>query len=340
FSHPFVYQTIYPLIFVRLMKTVSILLLNQLNIGGLENARQGFLVSNNYLQMMGKSPVFNVELVGNGEEVQLDEGLYSIRPQRSISEIKQTDLIVIPPIQGDKIQEAIEQNVDLLPWLVEQYQKGAEIVSLCLGAFVLGASGLLDNRSCVTHWKAADQFRKHFPKIHLLTDKILTDEERIYTGGGAFSSANLILYLIEKMVDRETAVYCSKHFQIDMSRNSQSPFVIFRGQKNHGDEVVLKAQEKIEAFYQKSMTVDKLAGELFVSRRTLERRFRKATGNTLTEYMQRVRLEVAKRSFESGNQPVKEVMYQVGYSDSKSFRNLFRKHVGLSPVEYRARYAS
>ena len=198
------------------MKTVSILLLNQLNIGGLENARQGFLESNNYLRMMGKSPAFNVELVGSDKEVKVDEGLYAIRAQKNIRELSKTDIIVIPPIKGDKIQEAIEQNLAFLPWIVDQYHKGAEVVSLCLGAFILGASGLVDNKNCVTHWRAADQFRKHFPKTHLLTDKILTDEERIYTGGGAFSSANLVLYLIEKMVDRETAVYCSKHFQIDI----------------------------------------------------------------------------------------------------------------------------
>lgn len=322
------------------MKTVSILLLNQLNIGGLENARQGFLESNNYLRMMGKRPAFNVELVGSDKEVKVDEGLYAIRPQKNIQELSKTDIIVIPPIKGDKIQEAIEQNLAFLPWIVEQYQKGAEVVSLCLGAFILGASGLVDNKSCVTHWRAADQFRKHFPKTHLLTDKILTDEERIYTGGGAFSSANLVLYLIEKMVDRETAVYCSKHFQIDMSRVSQSPFIIFKGQRNHEDKLIKQAQDFIEQNYQGEFTVDQLATQLFVNRRTLERRFKKATGNTLSEYMQRVRVEVAKRNFEQAPFPVKEVMYKVGYSDAKSFRKLFKKHVGLSPIEYKKRYAS
>lgn len=322
------------------MKTVSILLLNQLNIGGLENARQGFLESNNYLRMMGKRPAFNVELVGSEKEVKVDEGLYAIRPQKNIQELSKTDIIVIPPIKGDKIQEAIEQNLAFLPWIVDQYHKGAEVVSLCLGAFILGASGLVDNKSCVTHWRAADQFRKHFPKTHLLTDKILTDEERIYTGGGAFSSANLVLYLIEKMVDRETAVYCSKHFQIDMSRVSQSPFIIFKGQRNHEDKLIKQAQDFIEQNYQGEFTVDQLATQLFVNRRTLERRFKKATGNTLSEYMQRVRVEVAKRNFEQAPFPVKEVMYKVGYSDAKSFRKLFKKHVGLSPIEYKKRYAS
>ncbi|MAC96417.1 MAG: AraC family transcriptional regulator [Flavobacteriales bacterium] len=322
------------------MKTVSILLLNQLNIGGLENARQGFLESNNYLRMMGKSPAFNVELVGSDKEVKVDEGLYAIRAQKNIRELSKTDIIVIPPIKGDKIQEAIEQNLAFLPWIVDQYHKGAEVVSLCLGAFILGASGLVDNKNCVTHWRAADQFRKHFPKTHLLTDKILTDEERIYTGGGAFSSANLVLYLIEKMVDRETAVYCSKHFQIDMSRVSQSPFIIFKGQRNHEDKLIKQAQDFIEQNYQGEFTVDQLATQLFVNRRTLERRFKKATGNTLSEYMQRVRVEVAKRNFEQAPFPVKEVMYKVGYSDAKSFRKLFKKHVGLSPIEYKKRYAS
>jgi len=322
------------------MKRVSILLLKHVNLGGLENARQGFLESNNYQLKKGLAPKFQVELVGAGSEVQIDNGLYAIRPQKSIDQIQSTDLVVIPPVKGDKIEEAIRDNIDFLPWLIAQYSNGAEVASLCLGAFILGASGLINNKKCVTHWRAAEQFKARFPHIRLLTDKIITDEEGIYTGGGAFSSSNLILYLIEKYVNRETAIYCSKHFQIDMGRNSQSPFVIFNGQKSHGDDIVLKAQIMIEEEYAANITVDQLANKLFSSRRTLERRFKNATGNTISEYLQRVRVEVAKRHFEKGGSPVKEAMYSVGYSDAKSFSAIFKKHVGLSPAEYRTRYSA
>lgn len=321
------------------MKSVSILLLDHVNVAGMENIRQGFLESNKYLQMHGKPPKFKVELVGNGHPVQIDDGLYAIHPQKSIEQIQQTDLIIIPPLRRDNIFEAIEQNQKYLPWLVDQYSKGAEVASLCLGAFVLGASGLVNKKSCVTHWQAADEFKKHFPEVRLIADKIITDEDGIYTGGGAFSSANLILYLIEKMIDRETAIYCSKHFQIDMGRDSQSPFVIFRGQKSHGDAMVLKAQMILENNFSGELTVSDLARQLCLGKRTLERRFKIATGNTMSEYLQRVRIEVAKRKFEEGHYAIKEVMYQVGYADAKFFSSLFKRHVGLNPAEYKLRYA-
>ena len=322
------------------MKKVSILLLKHLNLSGLETARQGFLEANNYHIMKRRSPVFDVELVGNGEEVELEDGLYAIRPQRSIQKFQETDLLVIPPVKGDKIKEALRDNAEFAAWIAAQHQKGAEVASLCLGAFVLGASGLLDHKKCVTHWRAAEEFKALFPETQLLTDKIITDQDGIYTGGGSFSSANLILYLIEKMVDRETAIHCSKHFQIEMGRNSQSPFVIFNGQKNHGDAIVLKAQLILEQEYARNLSVDQLAGQLCFSRRTLERRFKSSTGNTISEYLQRVRVEAAKRHFEKGGSPVKEAMYLVGYSDAKFFNALFKKHVGLSPSEYRTRYSA
>jgi len=133
--------------------------------------------------------------------------------------------------------------------------------------------------------------------------------------------------------------YCSKHFQIDMGRDSQSPFVIFRGQKSHGDTMVLKAQLILETNFSGELTVSDLARQLCMGKRTLERRFKGATGNTMSEYLQRVRIEVAKRKFEEGHYAIKEVMFQVGYADAKFFSSLFKWHVGLNPADYKLRYA-
>ena len=134
----------------------------------------------------------------------------------------------------------------LIEWIEKQYKHGAEIASICTGAFLLASSGLLDGKSCSTHWSAADNFRTMFPKVNLQTDKLITDENGIYTNGGAYSFLNLIIYLIEKYYDRQTAIFCSKVFQIEMDRQSQSAFIIFKGQKLHGDEMVKKAQAYIE----------------------------------------------------------------------------------------------
>jgi transcriptional regulator GlxA family with amidase domain len=177
-----------------------------------------------------------------------------------------------------------------------------------------------------------------FPQVDLVAETIITDEQGIYTSGGAYSYLNLILYLIEKFAGREMSVYCAKVFQIDIGRNSQSPFTIFKSQKNHEDEPVRKAQEFIEKNFNNRITVDELASMTFLGRRNFERRFKKATSNTVAEYIQRVKVEAAKMSLESTRENIYEIMYSVGYSDVKAFRMTFKKFTGVSPLEYRQKY--
>jgi transcriptional regulator GlxA family with amidase domain len=177
-----------------------------------------------------------------------------------------------------------------------------------------------------------------YPAIHLVEEKIITDNDNIYTSGGAYSWLNLILYLVEKYAGREIAVTCAKGFQIDYQRSSQSPFIIFSGQKEHEDLLIKKAQEYIEKNVDSRVSVDGLASMLALSRRNLERRFKKATGNTVMEYVQRVKMEAVKKSLESSRLGVNEAMDKVGYSDPKSFRTIFKKVTGLSPIQYRNRY--
>jgi transcriptional regulator GlxA family with amidase domain len=234
--------------------------------------------------------------------------------------------------------KVISDNADFVPWMVKQYKAGAELVSLCIGAFLLASTGLLKGRSCTTHWLAADEFRLMFPDVKVMPYKIITDEGGIYTSGGAYSSLNLILYLVEKFAGRDMAIKSSKMFEIDIERNSQSLFMMFHGQKDHDDDVIKRAQEFIEHNYSGKITVDQLASNLALSRRHLERRFKKATSNTVVEYMQRVRVEAAKMSLETMRENVNEVMYNVGYTDTKAFRETFKRITGVSPIEYRNKY--
>jgi transcriptional regulator GlxA family with amidase domain len=172
----------------------------------------------------------------------------------------------------------------------------------------------------------------------LQTEKLITDENGIYTNGGAYSFLNLVIYLVEKYFNRQTAIFCSKVFQIEMDRKSQSPFIIFKGQKLHGDEMVKEAQTYIENQFQEKLSIEDLSSHFAVSRRNFDRRFIKATGNTPVEYTQRVKVELAKKAFETGRKTINEVMYEVGYNDVKAFREVFRKITGLTPLEYRNKY--
>lgn len=294
---------------------------------------------NNYMMQTGKSdrPIFDVQLVGLTTETDLYNGAFTVRPNVSIDQVQHTDLIVIPAIFGN-IPLELERNKAFVPWITEQYKKGAEVVSLCQGAFLLASTGLINDRKCTTHWMAADIFRKMFPEVELLTEKIITDQNGIYTSGGAYSFLNVILYVVEKYCGRDTAIFCSKFFEIEIDRYDQLQFAIFNGQKEHNDDMVREAQFFIEKNYAEKMTVDQLAEKFAISRRNFERRFKKACGNSPIEYIQRVKIEAAKKSLESTRENINEVMYAVGYTDSKSFRAIFKKNTGLSPIEYKQRY--
>jgi transcriptional regulator GlxA family with amidase domain len=320
------------------MKRISILIpKGEAVMGSIEGPHKVFNQVNEFLAAMGKPALFDVKLVGLSREEQRYENLFTVRPQLTIHELDYTDLIVIPAIKGD-LKKSIRTNQDFIPWISRHYKAGTEIASLCLGAFLLASTGLLKGRKCATHWVFANEFKKMFPDVNLVPEKIITDENGIYCSGGAYSFLNLILYLVEKFAGRSMAVLCAKVFEIEIERGSQSPFIIFNGQKEHEDEPVKKAQVFIENNFQKKITVDELASMLALSRRNLERRFKKATSNTTVEYIQRVKIEAAKMSLESSRENVNEVMYKVGYTDSKAFRTTFKKITGLSPLQYRSKY--
>lgn len=307
------------------------------NLSSIVGTYKIFTRANAYWKEKGKTEVFKIELAGISKEVEFYEGLFSVKPHKCIQDITKTDLIIVPSLNHN-YQEAVKENKALIDWIGQQYKNGAEIASICTGAFLLASSGLLNGRSCSTHWAAADGFRTMFPRVNLQEDKLITDENGIYTNGGAYSFLNLLIYLVEKYYDRPAAIFCSKVFQIEMDRNSQSAFTIFTGQKRHGDEMVKKAQAYLENKLDEKISIDQLSSRFAVGRRNFDRRFIKATGNTPLEYLQRVKIEAAKKALETTRKTINEVMYEVGYSDVKSFREVFRRITGISPLEYRARY--
>ena len=321
------------------MKHISILVPEgDISVSNIEGTHQIFSEVNGFLARTGKPPLFKIELVGLRKETRFKKGLFSIHPEVLIGDVAQTDLIIIPAIQSD-MKKALVANQAFVPWLIQQYKGGAEIASLCIGSFLLASTGLLNGKKCATHWIAANDFRAMFPDVHLVPDQVITGENGIYSSGGAYSSFNLILYLVEKYAGRDMAILCSKVFQIEIERNSQSPFMIFNGQKEHEDELIKKAQAYIEKNYSDKFTVDELASTLAISRRNLERRFKKVTFNSIVEYVQRVRIEAAKMSLEKNRDNVNEAMYKVGYTDIKAFRTTFKKLTGLSPLDYKNRYS-
>lgn len=301
------------------------------------STRYLFNTVNKFMVGSGEDPCFEIQLVGSQENVPLQDGITTIKTDISIRQPINVDLVIIPPLYGD-IKAAIEINKETIPWIQEQYNKGAEIASLCVGAFLLAETGLLNGKKCSTHWAYYSEFKAAYPQVEVVDGAVITEDGGICSSGGAVSIWNLLIYLVEKYTNREMAIMASKYFGVDIGRNNQNAFIIFKGQKNHQDTAVIKAQQYIENNYHKKITVDELAAMVAISRRSFERRFKQATENTVLEYLQRVKVEAAKRSFENSRDNISEVMYDVGYMDTKAFRNIFRKYTGLTPVQYRYKY--
>lgn len=297
-------------------------------------------MANAYHQRMngGGSLPYTIDLVGVSKDPIIYQGLFSVTPTATIGEIAKTDLVIISPISGD-LEKEVERNEAFVQWIKRQrIEHGTDLASLCKGAFLLAETGLLNNKNCATHWTAHDQFRRRYPLVKLIPEKIICEDKGIYSSGGAYSILNFMLYLIERYFGRETAIWCSKISEIEFDRISQSEFMVFSGQKEHGDEPIKAAQLYIENNYEEKLSIQAIAERVNLTGRSFLRRFKKATANTPLEYIQRVKIEAAKKKLESTTDTIMGVMYDVGYNDEKAFRTIFRKYSGLSPKEYRRKY--
>ncbi|HVI45380.1 MAG TPA: helix-turn-helix domain-containing protein [Chitinophaga sp.] len=320
------------------MKHISILSLYDATLTSIDSSRQILTRVNDFMKYHGNPPFYTVEIVGLEERMEMDSGLYHINTHKTINQLDKTDVVVLPLLCGD-FPKAISKNKKYQDWLIRQYHNNAEIVCLCVGSFFLASTGLLNGKKCAVHWAVKNEFQAMFPEVTVVEDSIITDENGIYTCGGGYSYLNLLLYIIEKHLGREMSILASKMFEIDIERKSQNPFVIFVGQKRHGDETILKAQELIESQPTTIFTVDEICNTLDVGRRTFERRFKNNTGNSVVEYMQRVKVEFAKKHLETGRRTVNEIVYELGYNDIDAFRKVFKKFTDLSPVDYRKKFS-
>lgn len=319
------------------MKQVSILVLHDAVMASIVDPHTMFTGVNQFLAGADREPEFRLQFVGLTKQVKLYNGLFSVHADVLMDDVKKTDLVIIPAIGGD-FKATLKKNKEFIPWIIDQYRKGAEVVSLCSGAFMLASTGLLNGKECSSHWISANLFREMFPEVTLVDGRIITEQGGLFSSGGASSYWNLLLHLVEKYAGREMAIMASKVYALEIDRKSQSPFVMFNGQKKHEDEPIKQAQEFIEQNVTERISVEDLSMKFAIGRRHFERRFKKATNNTPIEYIQRVKIEAAKKKFETSSMNVNEVMYEVGYSDIKAFRTVFKKLTGLSPVEYRNKY--
>ena len=296
-----------------------------------------FSAVNDRLIAKGQEPLFEVDIVGLSQQTSVLSGRFQVHPDRLLEEVNSTDIVIIPAVNGDKAA-MVDQNRDLISWIARQYHQGAEVVSLCVGAFLLAETGLLDGTACTTHWSAAEEFQNKYANIEMVSTEIITERNRVYTSGGALSFWNLLLHIALKYTDRETAIYISKFFEIDFGRNSQAVFVVFGPQKKHSDETVRRAQLIIERDVERRIQVATVGSELGIGERSLQRRFKNATGETMASYILRAKIEYAKRLIEIGGKTILETMHLCGYEYPRAFRKAFMSITGLTPTEYKTAF--
>lgn len=290
------------------------------------------------LQSQTKEPFCQFEIVTAGGGPVTSFNRMPVIPKRALSDCQDADLIVVPGIMG-RPDRLLEQPV-LIDWLRQQAQRGAIIASACSGAFLLAEAGLLDGHPATTHWQLAERFRQRYPRVDLQIDRLLIDGDSYLCAGGTSAHQDLALYLVEKFGSLPLAKACARMMLIDNSRREQAPFVNFRGRKNHGDSPILKVQQWLDSHYRGKVVIKELAVLSGLNERTFLRRFRKATGDAPLEYLQRQRIEQAKRQLAGSKQTLEVITQAVGYADVSSFRRLFKQIVGVSPTVYRQRFSS
>lgn len=284
-----------------------------------------------------KKKWFEVELVSIDKGKTVHNNGFEITCDRRLIDCQDADLVIVPAIVGN-LPSLINEHKDFVDWLKIQYKKGTMLCSTCNGAFFLAATGLLDGKEATTSWFAASEFSNMFPKVKLMDEKIIVDNGKMITGGATLSFQNLCIYIIEKYFGKEIGNYAAKMFLVEKGKHSQLTYSIFSAQKGHEDEKILAIQSYIEKNAAEKLVVSKLAESSAMAERTFIRRFKNATGNTPSEYIQRVKVELAKKLLENDKTPIKEICYETGYEDQSYFRNIFKKFTGLTPVDYKKQF--
>lgn len=319
------------------MISLGILLTRQHRLLSLAAILDVFSFANQLAVKQGKSPCFSISLIGLSDRYNLTDQEFLFY---KLANAPRHSVILIPAFATEELGKAIEINAEFIPWLCNQYRQGTEIASFCTGAFLLAATGLLHEKQATTHVQAAEALSKTFPTIRINAKEITTFDKGLYTSGGATNSFYLMFKIIEKYCGPALALSTAKYFAVDLDREQQIYFSTFQPVINHRDELVIDLQKKMENHYGEVQTIEKLLAEIPASRRNLVRRFKGATGITPIEYLQKTRIEAAKKLLEETGCSILDIMLQVGYNDLKTFRQLFKKSTGLTPTGYRAKFVS
>jgi transcriptional regulator GlxA family with amidase domain len=289
--------------------------------------------------LTGKKPVpkFNVTTASADGRAVCCDGPIHIRPAAAINAIRKTELIFIPTT-GLSLDDVVERNPGVVPWLRRWHKRGAAIASVCSGVGLVAASGLLDGKRATTHWALAERFRQKYPKVKWMPEMMVTEDRGFYCGGGVNASLDLSLYLVERFCGHDVAMQSAKAMLIETPRAWQAGFAIVPLKTEHSDDSISVAQEWLQENFRHNFPLEAPARRVGMSLRNFVRRFKQATGDSPLIYLQKLRIAAAKRLLEGDHRTVQEISDAVGYQDIAFFRGLFQRHTGVSPSAYRRRF--
>lgn len=284
---------------------------------------------------------FRPEIVAPSREFSsLASGL-PLRPQRTFAEIAHTDIVIVPSMMLHGDTWIPGRYPDLVAWLARMHAAGAQLCSACSGILLLAETGLWNGREATIHWAYAPTFRKNFPKVELRLRDVLVvagPRSELITSGASTSWHDLVLYLIARHLSPICAQALARFLLMQWHSDGQGPYVSFSPPTDHGDALIRELQDWLEDNYAVAAAVEALVKQAGVPERTLKRRFKRATGYSPIEYVQRLRVEEAKRRLERTDLPVDEISWTVGYEDPAFFRRLFKRITDLTPGRYRLKF--
>ena len=304
--------------------------------GPMEVFRHAGMLWNNFTGMQPVSHFRVTTASIDGRAIRCD-GPIQIQPEAAIGDIRETDLIFIPST-GLNVEDVVERNAAIVPWLLRWHERGAAIASVCSGVGLVAATGLLDGRRATTHWSLAKRFQEKYPAVRWQPELIVTEDGKFYCGGGVNSSLDLSVYLVERFCGHEVAMQSAKALLIEMPRAWQSGFAILPLKAEHSDDAILNAQEWLHKNFQQTFPVEAPAEHVGMSLRNFVRRFKMATGDSPLLYLQKLRVAAAKKLLENDHRSIQEISDAVGYQDVAFFRKVFQRHTGVSPSAYRQKF--
>ncbi len=291
----------------------------------------------NVLTGAREAPRFRVTAASVGGRPVHCDGPIQIMPGASLDEVRKTDLIFIPTT-GLSLEDVVERNAPVVPFLRRWHKRGAAIASVCSGVGLVAATGMLDGHRATTHWGLAERFRQMYPRVHWMPEFMVTEDRGFYCGGGVHAALDLSLYLVEKFCGHDVAMQSAKALLIETPRAWQAGFGIVPLKTDHSDDVISAAQEWLHENFHRSFPLEAPARRVGMSLRNFVRRFKQATGDSPLTYVQKLRVAAAKRMLESNHRTMQEISDAVGYQDSAYFRQLFQRHTGVSPSAYRKQF--